>query len=212
MENFQREHLETEIRRRFDAGDMEGAASLAMKGYGPEIYGFLAATHRRQEDADEVFSLFAEGLWRGLPGFSWQSSLRTWAYAVARRLSLRYRRDARRHAQRVAPLPDDSALAALAADVRSATLPYLQSQVKDRISELRASLPPEDQELLLLRVDRKLAWAELAQVLRGEDAPPLEGEALKREAARLRKRFQLIKDQLRELGRREGLLDDPDGR
>lgn len=206
MDEHRRDALEAEVRRRFEQGDLEGAATLAMQGYGPEIFTFLAACHRDRDDADEVFSLFAEALWRSLSGFGWQSSLRTWAYAVARRTSLRYRRDAHRRNQRQQPLPA-SAASAIAAQVRSATSPLLRSETRNRIAELRASMPPEDQELLVLRVDRQMSWLDLAQVLHGEDEQPLEGEALKREAARLRKRFQLVKDQLREMARREGLLD-----
>lgn len=212
MDDRQRDEIDREIRRLFDAADFEGATTVAMRRYGPEIYAFLAACHRGGDDAGEVFSLFAENLWRGLPGFGWQSSFRTWAYAVARRTSLRYRRDAYRRAQRVKPLPE-SAVSRIAIEVRSETLPFLRSEVKNRITELRDALPPDDQELLMLRVDRQLPWVDLVQVLRGEDEAPLEGEALKREAARLRKRFQLVKEQLRELGRREGLLGDtPDER
>jgi RNA polymerase sigma-70 factor, ECF subfamily len=38
------------------------------------------------------------------------------------------------------------------------------------------------------------------------DGEPLTGDALKREAARLRKRFQAIKEKLREMAQKEGLL------
>ena len=72
---------------------------------------------------------------------------------------------------------------------------------------LRASLDVEDQELLMLRVDRSLPWDALVVVLRGEDEAPLSADEQKRQTARLRKRFQLLKDKLRELARREGLLD-----
>jgi RNA polymerase sigma-70 factor (ECF subfamily) len=202
----ERTELEALIRRRTDARDFAGAAEAAMRGYGREIYELLAALHRRDDDAAEVFSLFAEGLWRSLPGFAWQSSFRTWAYAVAHRSSRRARRDARRRAARTAPLPDSSRIEGLAAEVRSASQSYLQTERRSRLAELRATLPPEDQALLMLRVDRKLAWNDLARVLHEEDASPLEGKALEREAARLRKRFQLVKEKLYEMGRAEGLV------
>src|SRR6516162_8285452 len=83
MDARERDQLEAEIRRRAAAEDFAGAADAAMRGYGREIYELLAALHRRDDDAAEVFSLFAEGMWRGLPSFSWRSSFRTWAYAVA---------------------------------------------------------------------------------------------------------------------------------
>ena len=208
MDLRDRELLEADIRRRATEGDFAGAAEAAMRGYGREIYELLAALHRRDDDAAEVFSLFAEGLWRGLPSFAWRSSFRTWAYAVAHKASLRFRRDARRRAARHLPLPDTGSLSALVAEVRTATRSYLRTERKNRFAELRAALPPDDQALLMLRVDRRLAWTDLARVLHEEEeGAPLEGKALEREAARLRKRFQLLKEKLYEMGRREGLVD-----
>lgn len=203
-----REELEAEIRRRAVAGDFTGAADAAMRGYGREVFEFLAALHRDDEDAREVFSLFAEGVWRGLPGFAWHCSFRTWAYAVARKASLRHRRDARRRNRRLTELPEGSHLSALVAEVRSSTRSYQQTERKNRFAELRASLSSEDQALLMLRVDRQLPWTDLAQVLHEDDAEPLVGEALKRESARLRKRFQLVKEKLYEMGRKAGLISD----
>lgn len=208
MDARPREELEAEIQRRAAAGDLAGAADVAMRGYGREVYEFLAALHRDEEDARETFSLFAEGMWRGLPRFAWQCSFRTWAYAVARKASLRYRRDARRRHKRLAVWPEGSSLSAIAAEIRSATQSYLQTERQSRFAALRASLPAEDQALLMLRVDRKLPWLDLACVLHDDDEAPLDEEAKKREAARLRKRFQLLKEKLYELGRREGLVRD----
>ena len=74
-----------------------------------------------------------------------------------------------------------------------------------RAAALRESLSREDQELLVLRVDKRLAWNELAQILHEGDAA-LDAAGLRKEAARLRKRFQIIKQELMELGRREGLV------
>lgn len=208
MEPRSREELEADIQRRAVAGDFTGAADVAMRGYGREVFEFLAALHRDDEDAREAFSLFAEGLWRGLPGFAWHCSFRTWAYAVARKASLRLRRDARRRNRRLAELPEGSHLSAIAEEVRSATKSYLKTERRNRFAALRASLPAEDQALLMLRVDRQLPWTDLAQVLHEDDAEPLAGEALKRESARLRKRFQLVKEKLYEMGRAEGLIRD----
>jgi RNA polymerase sigma-70 factor (ECF subfamily) len=61
--------------------------------------------------------------------------------------------------------------------------------------------------LLVLRVDRNLEWNDLARVLaEGDDGTaPLADADVTREAARLRKRFQLLKEKLREMAKREGL-------
>ena len=188
--------LEHEVRALCDAGDHDAAATAALRGYGPELYSFLAALDRNL--ADDAFAETAARLWRGLPAFAWQSSLRTWAYTIARNTAHTVRRD-----HREVPLDDASEVGRLAKEVRTATQPYLRTDVKDKFAELRASLPVEDQELLILRVDRALDWKDLAQALADE---PLDGAALDREAARLRKRFSVLKTKLLELGREHGLI------
>ena len=207
MDEATREALEQEIRSRHQRGDLEGAAEVALRGYGRELYNFLFALHRRDEDsAAEAFSLFAEGLWRSLPGFAWHCPFRAWAYAVARRCSLRQRRDARRQT-----LPEGSALSLLVQQIQRDQSSALRSERRSRLLELREALPPEDQALLMLRVDRELSWNDLAQVLHDGTPAPLEGKALAKEAARLRKRFQTIKDALREAAQREGLAGSAEG-
>jgi RNA polymerase sigma-70 factor (ECF subfamily) len=195
------------------AGDRESATTLMLREHGQEVSRFLAALHRDPDDAAEVFSAFAEALWRSVSTFAGRSSVRTWMFAVARRVSLRYRRDERRRRKRFEPLPDGSALLAMEAQLRTATLSFLKTERRTKLAALRESLPVEDQMLLMLRVDRKLAWNDLALVMSegADDAKEaLTEEGQKREAARLRKRFQVLKDRLREIGRREGLIDGDD--
>lgn len=205
MEDGERERLEREIKERANRGDVAGATNVAIRGYGPELFGFLVALHRDEQAASDVFSDLTERIWKGLPTFEWQSSFRTWAYTIARNSSLSHHRNARRQARRQSPLPDGSELSILAQNVRSETLAYLKTETKSAAAKLRESLSREDQELLMLRVDRRLAWNELAEVLH-EGETPLDPSEAKREAARLRKRFQLLKEKLMELGRREGLV------
>jgi RNA polymerase sigma-70 factor (ECF subfamily) len=164
------------------------------------------ALHRDSVEASDVFALFAEGVWRGLPRFAWECSLGTWLYAIARRSSLRYRRDGRRRAAREKPLPEGSSASVLVAQLQSKTASFLKTEKRSRIAALRDTLPVADQMLLMLRVDRGLEWNELAHVLHESEEEELAGEALKREAARLRKRFQLVKEKLHELAAREGLV------
>ncbi len=207
------DRLETErtLEMRRSTGDFDGLATDVLTAYGPEIYSFLYAVHRETTDADEVFSLFAEALWKALPSFEGASTLRTFAYAIARRTSLRYRRDAARRRKRFGQL-ESAEISNVVAEVRARTATFMRTTTRTRLSALRASLDVEDQELLMLRVDRSLPWDALVVVLRGEDEAPLSADEQKRQTARLRKRFQLLKDKLRELARREGLLDlDDDG-
>lgn len=200
-----RARVEDDVRALCEGGDMDGAATMALRAYGGEVFGFLVAVHRDETAASDAFSTFAEGLWRSLPAFEWEASLRTWAYAIARNASRNARREAARHDKRGAHV-GDSALENVAQAVRTETLGFLRSEKRSKLEALRDALEPEDRALLVLRVDRGLTWNELARVL-AEDEAPRDEAATIREAARLRKRFQLLKERLRELAKREGLSD-----
>ena len=196
------EELEASIRSLFDAGRLEEAATVALEGYGRELLGYLVATMRSEEDAGEVFSQLGEDLWRGLPEFAWRSSFRTWIYALARHAAARFRRTPANQRQRRVGL---SMISEVADRVRTQTLPHLRTEVKDRFAELRETLEPDDQALLILRVNRGLSWKEIAQIL---DGAAVDDEAgLTRGAARFRQRFQVVKVRMHELAERDGLLD-----
>jgi RNA polymerase sigma-70 factor (ECF subfamily) len=205
-----RDRLERDVRALCDARDFAAAATLALRGYGPEILGFLHAVHPSETDATDAFAELSEVLWRKLPDFAWESTLRTWAYGIARRVSSVLRRNAGRRRRRESPV-GESQLENVADAVRTETLAHLRTQTKTRLQALRDTLPEEDRMLLVLRVDRNLEWNELARVLAGEGqegdgGTPLADAEVTREAARLRKRFQLLKEKLREMAKGEGLI------
>lgn len=192
---------EAEIRQALDHGDVGAATTLAIRRYGPEIFGFLLTSHE-EPDASDVFAATVEALWKALPIFSWRSSLRTWLYVIARSHSARQRRGERRRRARFVPLEQHASAMASIATVRSETLSCLRTGPRS-VAALRALLSPEDRELLVLRLDRELGWRDLARVFSGEDATEV---ALDREAARLRKRFQVIRARLLVEGRARGML------
>lgn len=200
----QRELIETQVKALHEQGALQEAAALAVRGYGPEILGFLMALMRDEQDACDVFSQFSEDLWKGLGGFRWQSSFRTWAYTLARNASHRFRRTDGRARRRQVPLDDERGLHDVAHEVRSATLPFLRTEVKDRFATLRDTLTEEDQTLLILRIDRKMSWREIVEVI----SPELDDAQMKAKAAMLRKRFERLKQRLKDLAEREGLLED----
>ncbi|MFI5309213.1 MAG: sigma-70 family RNA polymerase sigma factor, partial [Polyangiales bacterium] len=73
--------LEARIRADCEAGQLGRAATLVVEGYGTEIMAFLLArVGSRGGMAEEVFAMFAEKLWIGLPRFEWRCSMRSWAY------------------------------------------------------------------------------------------------------------------------------------
>jgi RNA polymerase sigma-70 factor (ECF subfamily) len=192
------EEIEREVRGLCQQGDPVGGAAAAIRGYGREVFGLLVTQHRTETDADEVFAVWSERVLRHLGAFQWDCSLRTWVYTIARNASYSYTRDRGVEARRNVSLGDD----ALAAGARTETRPYLRTTAK-----IRDALPPEDRALLVLRLDRGLEWKELARVMLGAEAG-LDEEVLRREAQRLRKRYQLLKEKLVEAGRRHGLVGD----
>lgn len=188
------------------AQDFQAAATRALEAYGQEILSFLTSRMRAASDAEEAYSMFAEDLWKGLPGFAFRCSVRGWMYALARNAANRYATAPQRRAARNVPLSRDGVASKLVDAARSVTQVHQRTDVKDKIRGLRERLPQEDQALLILFVDRNLPWREIAMVVheRGEE---LDDAALDREAARLRKRFERLKVELKAMAIAEGLLE-----
>ncbi len=185
--------VEGRVATHLETGNLSAAASAAIEGYGPSVYGYLC-TLLDEDDARDVFSQFAEDLWRGLAGFRRECTLRAWAYKLAWHAAARFHRDPYRARGERFP---SSAASRLAASVAASSM--LPGGRRERLRKLRASLPPEDQTLLVLRIDKELEWEEIAAVLAatGEDVS----------SVALRKRFERLKDRLGRLARDEGLLD-----
>src|SRR5688572_24414147 len=154
--------LEDAIRRRCEARDWQAAATEAVAGYGDEVYGFLVARLRGEDQASEAFAQTCEDLWCGLEQFAWRCSFRTWIYALARHAAARLERSPHEQSGRRITL---SKLSEIAERVRSRTQPYLRTEVKDRLAALQAELGADDQTLLILRINRNLEWGEAAIVL-----------------------------------------------
>ena len=200
-----RDALEQRIRTYCQEGDKRRAATTLLEAYGRELLGFLIARLRDRDAASEVFAQFTEDLWRGLDGFRWQSSARVWSYTLALHAASHYVRDARRRRGRQVPLSRAGPLSELEERIRTATLAAERTEARSRVAQLRESLPPDDQTLLILRVNRKLGWKEIAQVMLYEGEVVSDG-VLEKEAVRLRKRYQLVKDRLRRMASEQGLL------
>jgi RNA polymerase sigma-70 factor, ECF subfamily len=174
-------------------------AALAVETYGSELYGFLVHVIGEPVGAADVFSQMIEDFWRGLPGFRGGCTVRIWLYRLAYHASVRHRRSPWSCAAPAgSPAPSQ-----LVAATHTMTASW-RADADDRWRELRRELTPEDRALLVLRVDRDLAWPEIAQVMLGE-RPEDSAGAVTCEAARLRQRFQLLKDQLRVRARAAGL-------
>ena len=86
----------------------------------------------------------------------------------------------------------------LAQDVRTRSV--VRDEVQRRgLDKLRATLSPEEQTLLFLRLDQQLEWNDVAEVLSGNGEPI--------EAATVRKRYERLKSDLAKLVKEQGLAD-----
>jgi RNA polymerase sigma factor (sigma-70 family) len=182
------------IRATRAAGQLDLAATTLLQTYGPSILAFLASRSGSEDIAREIFANFSAAVWKALPRVQWRASVRSWAFAVARNELRAFMRTQRSWRDRHAPFTE--------ADERMC--PAFQAPTHDShslehaLSHLQRVLAPEDRALLQMRL-RGHTWEEIAQHTIAV-TPGTLGPALRRESARLRKRYQL-------LTRRLGALD-----
>src|SRR5258708_28063435 len=129
--------------------------------------------------------------------------MRTWLSTLARHADVHFRGSPHRKPGRNVGLSEVDLVVNRA---RTATPAYLRTDAKDALAAIRDALPEDDRALLVLRVDRAMSWKDIARVFSADDSE----EVLRRESACLRKRFQIVKDEIRVRAKQAGLL--PDGR
>jgi RNA polymerase sigma-70 factor, ECF subfamily len=181
------------VRSLLDAGDLDGAATLAIERYGPAVLKYLRLLLRDEHDAADAYSLFEEHLWRGLAAFRAQSSLRTWLFRVARNAATDTRKEEWRRRGRPLTTPVANELVEGGVDGRSDV-----SDLREQFEPLRQYLSESEQTLLILRVERELPWREIARVLSGD------GREL--DTTTVMKRFNRLVARLRRMARQHGLL------
>jgi len=193
--------LDQQIHRLREQGDFQGAATCALEAYGAELFGFLVHILRNEQDANEVLSQTREDLWVGLHKYQARCAIRTWLYTLARHAAVRFRRSPHRKPGRNVGLSEVDLVVNRA---RTATPAYLRTDAKDALAAIRDALPEDDRALLVLRVDRAMSWKDIARVFSADDSE----EVLRRESACLRKRFQVVKEEIRARAKQAGLLQD----
>jgi RNA polymerase sigma-70 factor (ECF subfamily) len=177
------------------AGDAKRAAEEAIRAYGPSVLGLLHRLLARPELADDAFSLFAEQLWSSMATFERRATMRTWCFRLARNVAITVQRESwQRNRRRLATTEAER----IAEDVRTKSALRLerQSQV---VTRLARHFSLDEQTLLSLRVDQRMTWDEIAEVLSSPEEPV--------GAPALRKRFERLTEKLRDLARDEGLLE-----
>lgn len=167
-----------------------------MHDLGPSVLGLLHTMFRTNPDAaEEAFSLFAENLFRHASTYRGDAPLKAWVYAIARNAALSVGRDGwRRFGERLETRDAEK----LAEEVRTRSAIHQERQSR-ALDSLRDTLDLDEQTLLTLRLDEKLSWDEVAQVMSSA------GDSV--DAAAARKRFERLKSRLGEEARRRGFVE-----
>ncbi|HET8542162.1 MAG TPA: sigma-70 family RNA polymerase sigma factor [Anaeromyxobacter sp.] len=172
------------------AGEMRAAAEEVIRAHGGRIRQYLLSLLREPDLADDAFSIWSEWTLNGIGRYEGRASLRTWAFGVAHNAARRVRDDT--FQRRRCSLSRAGVSRAAAGRASSQLRREHELRVVDVV---RAGLSLDDQALLALRVAHRLPWRSIAAVL-SSDEPVT--------PAALRKRFQRLKDRIRELARHAG--------
>lgn len=194
-----REQQEALVREQLEAGQLGDAIETTLQTYGEEILGYIAVQSNKLGQTEDVFQQFSIAVWQSLERFEWKSTLRTWLYAIARRTIARAFRD--NPGRRERRLMTDEQRALNDNLTRTITARWQRTASKHWLREILAEFDPDDQQMLVLRLQQKMSWREIAQVLADEDLEPAD---ITRRAAALRKRYERTKTRLME--RREELM------
>jgi len=129
--------------------------------YGDEMFRFCVHTLANPADGEELAQEVLTAACRSLPRFRGRSTLRTWLYRVARnKLTDFYQRQGRGPRK---TLPYETV--ELADSDPDAEAEMVLVQRRQRLARALSSLGPEDRQVLSLRVDQELPYAEIARIL-----------------------------------------------
>lgn len=182
--------IERRVRAALVRGEGKQAVEIAMAFFGPELYGFVTAALTGERGVLDVYAGLVAALPDALREFQWRCELRVFLYHQAR-LALRRHHESKRGG-RLAMMPPLHA--------RLALLPPFRRQRRLAVATLRSALAPDDREVIVLRVDRRLRWIELAVTALGETA---DEQALRAEARRIRERFRTLRQRMKQLTDRD---------
>lgn len=125
---------------------------------------------------------------------------------MARNAAYRYRHNPEQKYIHLTTVSSGNSRFAQAVDqVRTATRMHLRTDIKNRMRSLYKRLADDDQTLLFLRIDKRMSWEEIAIILSGQGQDMSDAD-VKQWANRLRQRFHVVKQRLKELAKAEGLL------
>lgn len=153
-------------------GDSDAKAQFGelMEAYAGPIRRLCAAYAVTGPDRDDLFQEIFLAVWRALPGFRGDASVRTWLYRIAHNVALTWQARDRRRQFREAPLDDDVAVAGHG-DLRRLAL-----------KQAIAGMSPADRTLTLL-------WLEGLSAAEIEDVTGIKSATVAVRLGRIRKQL-----------------------
>lgn len=173
--------FENRTRRLLAAQRFAQALRAIITQLGPDLRGYFRRVLASDSEGEDSYQDLLLALWRGLPNYKMSCSVRTWVYAIAHHLIFRRRR---RYSRKNVFRLDTKKGQALAAPQFDSHVEYAGR--RERLSELQSMLSLTERELLVLRSERGLSFAEIAVILQVSEPA-------------VRKRFQRLVERLQEL-------------
>lgn len=151
--------------------DAKAQFSGLMETYAGPIRRLCAAYAASGADREDLFQDIFVAVWRALPGFRGESSVRTWLYRIAHNVALTWQTRDRRRQSREAPFDEDVAVAADVAALRRLAL-----------KRAIAGMNPGDRTLTLL-------WLEGLSAAEIEDVTGIKAATVAVRLGRIRKQL-----------------------
>jgi RNA polymerase sigma-70 factor (ECF subfamily) len=154
-------------------GDSDDKARFGelMEAYAAPVRRLCAAYAVSGADREDLFQDIFLAVWRALPGFRGESSVRTWVYRIAHNVALSWQARDRRRQSREAPLDDDVAVGGHLVHLRRLAL-----------KRAIAGMNPADRTLTLL-------WLEGLSAVEIEDVTGIKSATVAVRLGRIRKQL-----------------------
>ena len=149
------------------AAGSEQAFSEIVRLYEKAVYNSALYIAKNREDALDISQEVFLKLWRTLPSFRGDASLKTWIAAITRTCAIDYIRE--RNKKQAFSLSDEEEKEFDIPDDSPQTNPekaYEQSQLIQEVRRAVSALPEPLRETLILREFHNLSYAEIAELLK----------------------------------------------
>lgn len=183
---------ETNITALLAAQDYDGAIEAILELYGARVFRMIVGVLRDETEAQDAFQAFSIEVWQSLPSFRGDSRVYTWTYTIARRTVSKQLRNGTSREER---LHTEQERELAARWTRTATAQWRKTESRHKLQQLLDELDPDDRTLVMLRIGEAMPWDQVATIV--SDDEPLDADVLKKESARLRKRFERVKTRLK---------------